>query len=64
MWLLLVCLNKSFALTYVVDIGASGCGKSTIIQLLERFYDVTDGQLVSFSSIYDLNNSMKFINRF
>jgi ATP-binding cassette subfamily B (MDR/TAP) protein 1 len=27
-------------------VGASGCGKSTLIALLERFYDVTSGQLL------------------
>lgn len=26
-------------------IGSTGCGKSTLIQLIPRFYDVTEGKL-------------------
>lgn len=30
----------------VALVGESGCGKSTVVKLIQRFYDITDGNLV------------------
>ncbi|KAH9962226.1 P-loop containing nucleoside triphosphate hydrolase protein [Russula dissimulans] len=42
--------------TYVALVGSSGCGKSTVIQLVERFYDPLSGDIyLDGQSISELN---------
>ena len=50
---------------YVALVGASGCGKSTCISLLERFYDPRAGQILvdgSSASDYHLADYRKCIS--
>jgi ABC-type multidrug transport system fused ATPase/permease subunit len=38
---------------FAAFVGASGCGKSTIVRLLLRFYDPTKGQVTSLPINHD-----------
>ena len=48
-------------------IGSTGCGKSTLVQLIPRFYDVTEGQItldgtdIRDLSLKDLRNSIGYV---
>ena len=46
----------------VALVGPSGCGKSTCIQLLQRFYDLKQGELVwsDFTSFFNFTNNIIF----
>lgn len=36
----------------VALVGESGCGKSTVVKLIQRFYDISDGSLVRIAETY------------
>ena len=44
-------------------VGTSGCGKSTTVSLVERFYDVINGAVVSIIKAYRLIQSFLFANK-
>ncbi|KAF8580728.1 multidrug resistance protein 1 [Ramaria rubella] len=55
--------------TYIALVGASGCGKSTVIQLIERFYDplagniYIDGQLISELNIQEHRKHIALVSQ-
>ncbi|KAG2071587.1 P-loop containing nucleoside triphosphate hydrolase protein [Suillus decipiens] len=50
--------------TYVALVGSSGCGKSTVIQLLERFYDPVSGQISLDGELIDEFNVQSYRQQF
>jgi ATP-binding cassette, subfamily B (MDR/TAP), member 1 len=55
--------------TFVALVGQSGCGKSTIIQMIERFYDplagnvYLDGEKISDLNVTDYRKSMSLVSQ-
>ncbi|KAI0061382.1 P-loop containing nucleoside triphosphate hydrolase protein [Artomyces pyxidatus] len=55
--------------TYVALVGASGCGKSTVIQLIERFYDplagtvYIDGQAISELNVQEYRKHIALVSQ-
>ncbi|KAF7298981.1 hypothetical protein MIND_00846300 [Mycena indigotica] len=55
--------------TYIALVGASGCGKSTVIQLIERFYDplageiFLDGELVTELNIQEYRKQIALVSQ-
>ncbi|KZV67726.1 P-loop containing nucleoside triphosphate hydrolase protein [Peniophora sp. CONT] len=55
--------------TYVALVGASGCGKSTVIQLVERFYDplhgsvTLDGQAINELNVQEYRKNIALVSQ-
>jgi len=55
--------------TFIALVGASGCGKSTVIQLIERFYDplagriYLDGQLITDLNIREYRKQISLVSQ-
>ena len=58
-WLVSALADYSHAENVDVPLGTSGCGKSTAIQLIERFYDANAGQLVSSIRGYSIRRDVR-----
>ena len=45
-------------------VGTSGCGKSTTVSLLERFYDIEGGKVVRHASLYKCMQCLLCLTKF